>query len=76
MNFNFVETAKTELKRLQSSDTVLFISKASIIADLVVADNKTQINSVSTEARGFGKTENQSYFDLLQKVSTTIINSL
>ena len=76
LNFNFVETAKTELKRLQSADTLLFISKANIIAELISTDNKTQINSISSEARGFGKTENQSYFDLLQKVSTTVINSL
>lgn len=76
LNFNFAETAKTELKKLQSTDTLLFISKANIIAELVSADNNTQINSVSSEARGFGKTENQSYFDLFQKVSTTVINSL
>ena len=76
LNFNFVEISKTELKKLQSVDSLLFISKANIVADLVSASNKTQINSVSTEARGFGKTENQSYFDLLQKVSTSVINSL
>ncbi len=76
LNFNFVEIAKTELKKLQSDDTLLFISKANIVADLVSSSNNTQINSVSTEARGFGKTENQSYFDLLQKVSTSVINSL
>ena len=76
LNFNFVETAKTELKKLQSSDSLLFISKANIIAELVSAENNTQINSISSEARGFGKTENQSYFDLFQKISTTVINSL
>ena len=76
LNFNFVEIAKTELKKLQSEDTLLFISKANIIADLVSADNNTQINSISSQARGFGKTEKQSYFDLFQKISTTVINSL
>ncbi len=76
LNFNFIETDKTEIKKLQSEDTLLFISKANIIAELVSAENNTQINSVSSEARGFGKTENQSYFDLFQKVSTTVINSL
>ncbi len=76
LKFNFVEIAKTELKRLQSDDTLLFISKANIIADLVSADEKNQINSISAEEKGFGKTENQSYFDLLQKVSTVIVNSL
>ena len=76
LNFNFVETAKTELKQLQSLDTLLFISKANIVAELTSTDNKTQINSISDEARGFGKTENQSYFDLFQKVAALIINSL
>ena len=76
LNFNFVEISKTELKKLQSEDSLLFISKANIVADLVASSNNTQINSVSTETRGFGKTENQSYFDLLQKISTFIINSL
>lgn len=76
LNFNFVEISKTELKKLQSADSVLFISKANIVADLVSSSNNTQINSISTETRGFGKTENQSYFDLLQKVSNSIINSL
>jgi len=76
LNFNFVETAKTELKQMQSKDTLLFISKANITSDLISAENKTQINSTSSEVRGFGKTENQSYYDLFQKVSNTIINSL
>lgn len=76
LNFSFVETTKTELKQMQSADTLLFISKANIIAELVSAENKTQINSVSSEVRGFGKTENQSYFDLFQKTSTILINSL
>ena len=76
LNFNFVEIAKTELKQMQSEDTLLFISKANITSDLISAETKTQINSISSEVRGFGKTENQSYYDLFQKVSTTIINSL
>ena len=76
LKFSFVETAKTELKQLQSLDTVLFISKANIVADLESSKEKTQINSVLGEEKGFGKTENQSYFDLLQKVATSLINSL
>nr|MCR4662878.1 hypothetical protein [Endomicrobiaceae bacterium] len=76
LNFNFVETAKTELKKLQSADTLLFISKANIIAELISVESETQINSISSEEKGFGKTENQSYFDLLHKISTSVINSL
>lgn len=76
LKFNFVEYTKTELKKLQSMDSELFISKANIVAELVSYDNKTQINSISSEEKGFGKSENQSYFDLLQKVSTSITNSL
>ena len=72
LNLNF----NTEIKKLQSEDTLLFISKANIIAELISAENDTQINSISNEAKGFGKTEKQSFFDLFQKVSTIVINSL
>lgn len=76
LKFNFIETTKTELKKMQSMDTELFISKANIIAELISCENQIQINSISSEEKGFGKTINQSYFDLLQKVSTSITNSL
>lgn len=76
LKFNFIETTKTELKKMQSMDTELFISKATIIAELISCDNQSQINSISNEEKGFGKTISQSYFDLLQKVSNSLTNSL
>lgn len=76
LKFNFLETLKTEIKTLQSSDGTLFISNASIVADLVSRENNVQINGFSGEEKGFGKTVNKSYLDLIQKVSNSVINSL
>ncbi len=76
VKFNFSDTVKTELKKLQSSDTDLFISSADVTAELVSAQTGTQINSISSSEKGFGKTSQKSYADLLQKTSISIINSL
>ncbi|MFA6614012.1 MAG: hypothetical protein WCS83_04440 [Endomicrobiia bacterium] len=75
INVNIVETTKSTIKDVYSSDTALYISNANVTADLLSNDT-TQINSVSFEERGFGKTENKSYSDLLQKISTSITNNL
>jgi len=75
VNISILETTKSSIKDAYSSDTTLYISNANVTAELLSKD-KTQINSVSFEEKGFGKTENKSYSDLLQKISTSIINNL
>lgn len=76
VNFKFTESEKTELKSFASDDADLFISNADITAELVSADKNSQISSFTSQEKGFGKTVNKSYTDLLQKVSVAIINSL
>ncbi|MBQ3835464.1 MAG: hypothetical protein II816_08145, partial [Elusimicrobia bacterium] len=76
VNFTFVESEKTELKTFNRDDADLFISNADVTAELISADKKTQINSFTSQEKGFGKTINKAYTDLLQKVSVAIINSL
>ncbi len=76
VNFKFVESEKTELKSFASDNADLFISNADITAELISADKNTQISSFTSQEKGFGKTANKSYTDLLQKASVSIINSL
>ena len=76
IKFNFIDSNKTEVKNLQSSDTTLFISNANVVAELLSFDTKTQISSFSGQEKGFGKTQIKSYYDLIQKVSATITDSL
>ncbi len=76
VNFAFLESTKTELKSLYSADSDLFISSANITAELLSSDKNTQINSITSQEKGFGKTNNKSYTDLLQKSAVAIINSL
>lgn len=76
LKFNFIETSQTEIKTLQSPDGTLFISNASVVAELVSVKTESQINGISSQERGFGKTINKSYSDLMQKVSASVINSL
>jgi len=76
LKFDFIDSNKTEIKSMQSSDTTLFISNANVVAELLSYDTKTQINSFSSQEKGFGKTQIKSYYDLIQKVSTSITNSL
>ncbi len=76
VNFKFIESAKTELKSLYSDDSDLYISSADVFAELLSADKNTQINSITSQEKGFGKTSKKSYTELLQKISVTIVNSL
>ena len=59
-----------------SGNSVLFISNANINAELTSNKDNKNINSVSFADKGFGKTKNKSYSDLLQKISISIINIL
>ena len=72
---DFLGLNKTEVKDMQTSEP-LFISNANIVAELISCKAKAQINSFCGQEKGFGKTKIKSYYDLIQRVSTLVINSL
>lgn len=76
VDFDFIDSTTTDLRSMQSLDTTLFISNANVVAELLLYNTQTQINSFSSQEKGFGKTKAKSYYDLIQKVSASIINSL
>lgn len=72
---DFLGLNKTEVKDMQTSEP-LFISNANIVAELISCKAKAQINSFCGQEKGFGKTKIKSYYDLIQRVSTLVVNSL
>lgn len=75
-NISIVETTKSAIKDSSGSYSSLYITNANVTAELLSADDKIQINGTSFEERGFGKTESKSYSDLLQKISSSLMNNL
>jgi len=75
MDFSMGEVNESTLN-VTSGDSVLFISNAHISAKLIENKDKKSMSSASFSEKGFGKTKEKSYSDLLQKISISIINIL
>lgn len=70
------QTVQNTIRDPLSADTQLYISNADVTAELLSSEDKTQINRISFEERGFGKTKEKSHSDLLQKIASSITNTL
>ena len=75
VDFSMGEVNESTLN-VVSGDSVLFISNAHVNAELIETKDQKSMNSASFSEKGFGKTKEKSYSDLLQKISISIINIL